>query len=739
MKLLSLHVRRFRSVRAASLPNCGPLNVLIGKNNAGKSNLLETIELLFSHLRRGTIAGSWRPPRPLDEFVDRDSTLPIQIGAELELTSEANSELRTRLAGEAPHLENAIEQIKGQQTLSVILACVAQASSTYMFIEQMTVGRINSDGDTLLAEGLKLLMVPPAAGWELFQIQSSVETLRADLEALQSIRENRRELTYALSRGEDAPPRGYLLQQLGSRRGRSGSAALLNALTELSRNSPGVEEALSALAQLSVKTEQDIKTAEKRQTEKPMSAFAGDTRIPPSYAVWLTQQYGATALLHLRETKQSIGRNDAEALLSLKIKRGGPERLSSLQQTIRALLGVQVDAFAAEAGRGDAAAERGAEMDIDEFLVEANGAGVREALRVILDLELKAPEIALVEEPEIHLHPGLERAIESYLRDKSNDVQMFVTTHSTNFVDAVSFQHVYLISRDAQRKTICQEVDPGNAVFQIPTELGLRLSSVFMYDQLVFVEGPSDEAVLRAIARTLGIDTVKANVGFVHMKGVRNFGHFAAESTLDVLSRRQIRSWFVVDRDEASDNEIKTMLQKLKGLAELLVLNRRELENYILDPGAVAQFIAQKSAASGRGTAEPSTEDVREALRKQAEGLKDEVVRLNLERCALRPVFLHTRASVGSVQERIGKGIEDLKDRLEKLEQLKGELQSKIEAEWAGKSLELAPGTKILEGTMAKYGLSYDKGAGDSARLAALVPRTAIAGEIAGLLRKLQA
>jgi putative ATP-dependent endonuclease of OLD family len=87
-------------------------------------------------------------------------------------------------------------------------------------------------------------------------------------------------------------------------------------------------------------------------------------------------------------------------------------------------------------------------MDIDRFLVDANGAGVREALRLILDLELKKPQLLLLEEPEAHLHPGLEHAVYSYLRERSQTVQMIVTTHSTNFVDSVSFQNIYLVSRD---------------------------------------------------------------------------------------------------------------------------------------------------------------------------------------------------------------------------------------------------------------------------------------------------
>jgi len=232
------------------------------------------------------------------------------------------------------------------------------------------------------------------------------------------------------------------------------------------------------------------------------------------------QQYGQLSVLHLRESKQPIGRSEADALLKLKVRRGGPARLDSIQQTVQALLGVNIDAFEADAGpRG--VEGNSAEMDIDEFLVEANGAGIREALRLILDLELQTPALAMIEEPEVHLHPGLERAIETYLRDKSREVQMFITTHSTHFVDSASFQNVYMVSKKQDRKTAIEAVGPDHGAFKIPAELGLRLSSLFMFDQLVFVEGPSDEAVLCELARTLGVDLAKANAGFVQMGASR--------------------------------------------------------------------------------------------------------------------------------------------------------------------------------------------------------------------------
>ena len=71
---------------------------------------------------------------------------------------------------------------------------------------------------------------------------------------------------------------------------------------------------------------------------------------------------------------------------------------------------------------------------------------------------------------------------------------------------------------------------------KIPVELGIRLSSLFIYDRLVFVESQSDEEIIRAWAQTLGANLNQSNVGFIHMDGARNLRYFAAESTLSFLA-----------------------------------------------------------------------------------------------------------------------------------------------------------------------------------------------------------
>ncbi len=373
-------------------------------------------------------------------------------------------------------------------------------------------------------------------------------------------------------------------------------------------------------------------------------------------------------------------------------------------------------------------------MDVDDFLVEANGAGIRESLRLILDLELKNPQLVLIEEPEIHLHPGLSRVVVTYLREKARNIQMFITTHSTDFVDSVSFKNVFLVSRDAQNKTACLPVEADEGASQIPAELGLRLSTVFMYERLVFVEGPSDEKVLRELARKLDLDLAKWEVGFVYMGGVRNFAHFAAEATLDLLSRRRIQMWFVTDRDESEEAEVKRMVDRLGGRAKLTVLRKRELENYLVNEAAIVAFVEDKQKAGGSKAHKPELSDVRTVIEEEAKGLKDEVVRLRLARCLLKPVFLHTRGVEGPIEERIRSAIKQLTERPNGLEAERASVMSEIEQSWPRDALDRVPGALLLEKVVARLGTAFSKDRGDSERLARLLPGNSIDIELQKLL-----
>jgi hypothetical protein len=66
MFLEKIEVQNYRSISALSLAPCGDFNVLIGRNSAGKSNILTTIDAFFASIKRRWV----NTAPPLGEEID---------------------------------------------------------------------------------------------------------------------------------------------------------------------------------------------------------------------------------------------------------------------------------------------------------------------------------------------------------------------------------------------------------------------------------------------------------------------------------------------------------------------------------------------------------------------------------------------------------------------------------------------------------------------------------------------
>ena len=83
-------------------------------------------------------------------------------------------------------------------------------------------------------------------------------------------------------------------------------------------------------------------------------------------------------------------------------------------------------------------------------------------------------------------------------------------------------------------------------------------------------------------------------MGFIHLEGARNLSYFAAEATLSFLSKRQVKMWFMIDRDERDEEDIRVIRKRLGNNAVASVLEKREIENYLIHPRVLVEHIATK-------------------------------------------------------------------------------------------------------------------------------------------------
>ncbi|WP_167536360.1 AAA family ATPase [Streptomyces ficellus] len=726
VRLSSMHAQGFRSLQDVSLIDCGELNVLIGKNNSGKSNLLSAVRIFFDFFSSGGEVVSISPAICRSTDWNRQSAeRVVTLDAQLSLNEQEIALLKEDIAAEAAQLRNALFTSTHEVGIAITLTFDGR-DQPVGYISRIAFVSDNAEGNVIFA-------MEEQSASEIALNVRRVTQAREEMEALNIGMEGIRDDEFRMAKDVGVT---YALR---SRR-TSLSNSQIRMLDQVFKNSSTPEEftqiCRSKVSQLTT----EIESVEHAEIGNPVRIFSGEATTVPNYVTNLISRISELRVHHLSEQRNPIGPAEASKILRLKTSRGQGAVLNDIQSVVSTLLGVQIDAFSSD-DNPRRSGQPVAELDVDDFLVQVNGSGVREALRLILDYEFEKPQVLLVEEPEVHLHPALETALMQYLRNVSEKCQVFLTTHSTNFLDVGALKNVYMVSRAPQ--TTVNLLNVSEAEEAIPQELGIRLSSLFMYDRLIFVEGPSDEQILRIFAETLKVSLGQASVGFVTTGGARNFTHFATASTLSFLGKRNVRTTFLLDRDERNSVEIIKLQEQVSGVSELVVLEKRELENYLLDARTLSRYLAIRTD----GAVQVSPEQVQEKIDSACEELRA----VAIERRALKeicaPIFPRREGVIHrDVEEdfltaayrEIDEVIASVQQLRQKMEETLRRAAGDVESRWASSKADLIPGDEILKLIFRGYGLSFNKRK-DSVRIASVMTEGEIPREMATVIRGLVA
>src|SRR6266853_5143851 len=133
MKLDDVRIRGYRSALDVRLLDADNFNVLIGKNNSGKSTILFAIYAFFRCIGRGII--STNPPLGMTIDFSKDvagDAIRVTLTFSMQL-AERDALIRD-IATEAPQVKNAIDGLDPSMKLEVTVA-VPRAPDRYSYIE----------------------------------------------------------------------------------------------------------------------------------------------------------------------------------------------------------------------------------------------------------------------------------------------------------------------------------------------------------------------------------------------------------------------------------------------------------------------------------------------------------------------------------------------------------------------------------------------------------------------------
>ncbi|MEQ9237099.1 AAA family ATPase [Coleofasciculus sp. E2-BRE-01] len=242
-----------------------------------------------------------------------------------------------------------------------------------------------------------------------------------------------------------------------------------------------------------------------------------------------------------------------------------------------------------------------AENDREDLAIplSACGTGIGQVLAILyVVLTSQEPRTIIIDEPQSFLHPGAAKKLIEILKEFPQH-QYFIATHSPRIIAAANPSAIVKLRyEDGESKAEVMNLNDIKEQRSLLTDLGVRLSDIFGMDNILWVEGETEEdcfpLILEKLAKT-------SSVRGLQILRVRKVGDFQQKSTkaaenifyiYDRLSSRislfpdQMR--FVFDRENKSNAEIDKLERERPNL---FFLPRCMYENYLLHPQAITTII----------------------------------------------------------------------------------------------------------------------------------------------------
>ncbi|WP_080752006.1 ATP-dependent nuclease [Bradyrhizobium japonicum] len=244
------------------------------------------------------------------------------------------------------------------------------------------------------------------------------------------------------------------------------------------------------------------------------------------------------------------------------------------------------------------------------------GFGFQVWLQILTHLTgASADNVLVVDEPEIYLHPDLQRRLFQLL--KNSNKQLILATHSAEIVNEADHEDVVLVNRTRRTAARVSDADSlQEALNSIGSAQNIHLARLTKGRRILFLEG-DDYRLLRRFGSRFSFDSIANDVvitvvpigGFSQSKRIQDTA-WAFEKIL----KANISIAAVLDRDFRCAEEIVELLKDGRAsVPHFHILTSKEIENYLLVPAAITKAL-QHRLKERKSSVTVSETDIEEML-----------------------------------------------------------------------------------------------------------------------------
>lgn len=201
----------------------------------------------------------------------------------------------------------------------------------------------------------------------------------------------------------------------------------------------------------------------------------------------------------------------------------------------------------------------------------------------------------VVDEPDIYLHPDLQRRLVHILDEIPCDV--ILATHSTEIISEVSPESIVIVDK---RKVKSVRIKSTNELpqifFGLGSQLNPNLTQIAKTKKVLFVEG-GDFKIISQIAKRVGEFGIatRRDITVVPLEGFRPQKVIDMKNGIEAVIGDEVSVGVILDRDYRSDEEIQQITNALNQKVKFAyILPVKEIENYVLNVDGIRRALEKK-------------------------------------------------------------------------------------------------------------------------------------------------
>lgn len=534
MKIKSINISNFRSIKQLTM-DFNQITVIVGPNNAGKSNILSALNLFFTSSTRGITD---------IDFHKRNVKEPIEISVKFcDLSQAEQATFKNYIVEHELNVRKTISMDESGTVTTKLQGLVNSPKDPILRSESF-----DSNKGEILSRikdgGLPNCFLSEKGSLTKKSFQTGLETyISKNSDSIEFDRPQWSESFF----GWKNVAQGKLVEIIYV-------PAIKEAADELKSSSAYMGILIERLFEGLNKDENYQKT--KNSYEKISDGFSGNST-------------GLARFSEIVELEKKIGEKVSEHIPGIKAKLyvNFPDFLEIVSKSLNLTLDDGVETSVEFKGHG---LQRAVIMAMLRLYAELLSEGTDQKMG-------KSGSMVLaIEEPELYLHPHHQRKLYDVLKRISEVNQVIFCTHSSYFVNLSDYESIRIVNKDSDSKSTFVRKSRGNifqnqsdkTTFRTLSNFDPTKSELFFSKRVILVEGPSERVAIGQIAEKTNYSLDGNEVTIIECEGKTGIPIF-----MEVLNSFQIPYVVIHDtdlknkmsKDQKSTEEVRN--NRIKNLA----------------------------------------------------------------------------------------------------------------------------------------------------------------------------